>query len=439
MNNAELEYQLIANILSGSWHDVAHKFRLEYITDHQLLPIASTVIELDKEQKEINPVAVALKLGVKVGDILGYAKGTLHKRNTMQCLDHLIELHQRRVVFDTVTALGKELRSMRGTTQDLLTRAQQRMIEAMQDAGGVEIRTQRQACESYFEYRSRIESGDMPATIGFSMDKITERTGGIELGNLILLAARPSMGKTAFMLSEARYWAKHGNRGLIVSLEQKELPLTRRHVAALADIPIANLKKQMGDHFRAKEASALSALQELPLNNVDKRGLTVDQICNLARMEKHRYPDLKFIAVDHLTEIRMGSTGNMHHAIAETVKRLRDLAGELNVFILLLAQLNRGVESRENKRPMMSDLRESGAIEEHADMVIMLYRHGYYHEMFMQAEMGDWITEVLFPKNREGESGKGSIAMFKMPYMQFIECPEDWKQKYIDTITKGGK
>jgi replicative DNA helicase len=113
------------------------------------------------------------------------------------------------------------------------------------------------------------------------------------------------------------------------------------------------------------------------------------------------------------------------------VRKLRDLAEELGIFILLLSQLSRAVESRDNKRPQMSDLRESGNIEEFADVIIFLYRESYYKRGFLGAEIGDLIVEINLSKNRQGpNAGRRTLALFRHGLMQWEPCPTDLEESY---------
>ena len=152
-------------------------------------------------------------------------------------------------------------------------------------------------------------------------------------------------------------------------------------------------------------AEAFNDLYRLPIKIVDKRGLTVDEIKAKARQVKAEEPGLSLIIIDYLQLIKPRDNSKTSWAlqVGEIVRELRDLAGELDLPIILLSQLNRGVELRENKRPLMSDLRDSGSIEEFADVVCFVYRDEYYYPNQAE-ERGTKGSEVIFAKQRKVET-----------------------------------
>jgi replicative DNA helicase len=171
----------------------------------------------------------------------------------------------------------------------------------------------------------------------------------------------------------------------------------------------------------------------------DKRGLTADQICSIARVEKMRNPDLKWVAVDYATTIAFDPRQPRYLAVGDAALKLRNLAEEIGVFVVLLSQLSRAVEARNDKRPTMADLRESGNLEEFADTVIFLYREGYYRPGFLDCPEGDWITEIEVTKNRQGgNAGKRTLALFEQPTMRWSNCPSDLAEKYMKKVKRNG-
>jgi replicative DNA helicase len=155
---------------------------------------------------------------------------------------------------------------------------------------------------------------------------------------------------------------------------------------------------------------------------VDKRGLTVAEIRAKARRFKAENPNLGLIVIDYLQLIKPPAQSNRSWAliVGEIVRELRDLAGELDVPLILCSQLNRGVESRDNKRPMMSDLRDSGNIEEFADVVMFLYRDDYYNPDLAKEKGTEGIAEVIFAKQRKGATGVVYLRFIR-EYTRFIE------------------
>ncbi len=419
---AELELQFIANCLAGGWAKIAHKFNPDYMENEYSRRLAYLLTKIDRKGEAVNVHSLAEHLDGGYDEVLEIGKAKYHPEHIEYVCDKLQKEYQRREVKQAIASLNIELQSERGDVQKLAEKAQKRIISATRQGSELEIYSQHETAEEYHSIRADIEAGNTTPTVPYSIDELTQETQGFEKTNLMVLAARPSMGKTALMLQECRHWARLGHRGLIVSLEQKKFALMRRNVAAVGSVPVGHLKSKLAADEKERESVALTMLDKLPLGYVDKRGLTIDQICNIARMHKYQHEDMAFLAIDYLQMIRIDEKDRVGQ-IGLVVKQLRDLAEELNVWVLLLSQLNRSVEQRQDKRPKMSDLRDSGNIEEAADVVLMLYRHGYYESNFLKIPEGDWFTEIHVQKNREGGVGTAVQALFKMPLMRF-ERPE---------------
>ncbi len=209
---------------------------------------------------------------------------------------------------------------------------------------------------------------------------------GAQRGHLIVIAARPSMGKSAFALSISRNMAKAGHHGVFYSLEMGDVELSQRMIAdeMFADGRMTYWQIRSGRFHESvfrRITEAAERLGRLPLVIEQQPGLSVSQIAARARQRKRR-GQLDFMVVDHLGLISSSGrySGSRVNEIGEMTAALKGLAKELDCALFLLSQLNRGVEGREDKRPRMADLRESGSIEQDADVVIMLYRKAYYLE-----------------------------------------------------------
>lgn len=256
-------------------------------------------------------------------------------------------------------------------------------------------------------------------------------TTGFKKKDLIILAARPSMGKTALALNMVSNVAKRDIPVLIFSLEMDDEQLGDRIVLAELFSHKEGTQHAVSSHEYQTKLSdeqfmltqkVFNELYDLPISIVDKRGLTVTEIRAKARRFKTEHPDLGLIVIDYLQLVKPPSDSNRSWSliVGEMVRELRDLAGELDVPLILLSQLNRGVESRENKRPMMSDLRDSGNIEEFADVVMFLYRDDYYYPDTAQENGTEGLVEVIFAKQRKGPTGTVQLRFIK-EYTRFIE------------------
>jgi replicative DNA helicase len=209
---------------------------------------------------------------------------------------------------------------------------------------------------------------------------------GAQRGHLVVIAARPSMGKSALALCLARNMAWEGHAGVFYSLEMGDVELSQRLIAdeMFADGRMTYWQIKSGRFHESvfkRITEAAERLSRLPLVIEQQPGLSVSQIAARARQRKRR-GKLDFIVVDHLGLIASTGrySGSRVNEIGEMTAALKGLAKELDCAVILLAQLNRAVEGREDKRPRLADLRESGSIEQDADAVIMLYRKAYYLE-----------------------------------------------------------
>lgn len=227
-------------------------------------------------------------------------------------------------------------------------------------------------------------------------------TAGLQPSDLILIAARPSMGKTAFVLNIAQHVAVKQKKGVaFFSLEMSKEQLVQRMLCAEAPIDAQRLRiGELQDADWKKLVDAAGRLSEAPIFIDDTPGITVAEMRSKARRLKIEY-DLQMIIIDYL-QLMQGNTGSRSESrqqeISEISRSLKALARELHVPVIALSQLSRGVESRQSKKPMLSDLRESGSLEQDADIVAFLYREDYYNPDTENKN----ITEIIVAKHRNG-------------------------------------
>ena len=250
-------------------------------------------------------------------------------------------------------------------------------------------------------------------TSGFT--DLDRHTTGFQPTELIILAARPSMGKTALVCNIAESVARTSNKGvLLFSLEQSNLELAERFLSITARIDSHAFRS--GTLTEAQHDAMVRAsddLSRLPLFIDDKAGRTMTQVAAIARRQ-HRKSPLGVIIIDYLQLIEPDEKGApREQQIAQISRHLKFLAKELKVPVIALAQLNRGVELREDKRPRLADLRESGAIELDADMVMFLHRPEQY-----DPEDRPGLAEIIIAKHRSGPTGIIKLT-WRSQYMRF--------------------
>jgi replicative DNA helicase len=249
-------------------------------------------------------------------------------------------------------------------------------------------------------------SGSTATSTGFT-DLDAKLDGGMNGGELVIVAGRPSMGKTAFAMCVAGHVVDKEGPVLVFSMEMPSKQLSQRNIARVGGIPLSHVKD--GSKFLDEEwprlTHAVQVLADQQLFIDDDSGMTLMEIVNRSRAIKRRH-GLKLIVVDYLGLMTGGPDERNDLRIASYSSGLKGLAKQLGVPVVALAQLNRSVEQRPNKRPTMADLRDSGAIEQDADTILFLYRDEVYHPD--TADRG--TAEVIIAKQRNGEIGHVRLA-----------------------------
>ncbi len=250
------------------------------------------------------------------------------------------------------------------------------------------------------------------------LDKIT---GGFQAGDLIILSARPSMGKTALALNFAiNSITKRNGKGTVAifSVEMPKEQLMRRILSSQCQINSAELSRAIADESKADKIQAV--FQRLSSYNLfidDSSSIKLSDIQAKTRNLKKQHDDLQLVVVDYIGLVQSNNSkgDNRQQEVADISRGLKALARELEVPVICLAQLSRLVERRDNKRPMLSDLRESGAIEQDADLVLFIYRDEYYAQKKESdaKEESNPVAEVIIAKHRNGPTGKVNLLFTK--------------------------
>ncbi|HEU4460025.1 MAG TPA: replicative DNA helicase [Methylibium sp.] len=244
---------------------------------------------------------------------------------------------------------------------------------------------------------------------------IDRMTAGLQPGDLIVLAARPSMGKTALALNIAENVAVHeGLPAVVFSMEMGAAQLALRMVGSLGRIDQQHLRTgRLGDDEWGRLTEAVDKLSKSSIFIDETAALTPSELRARARRQARQCGKLGLIVVDYL-QLMSGSGGgseeNRATVLGEISRGLKALAKELQCPVIALSQLNRSVETRTDKRPMMSDLRESGAIEQDADVIMFIYRDDYYNK---DASKEPGVAEIIIAKQRNGPTGTAKLTFLK--------------------------
>ncbi len=252
-----------------------------------------------------------------------------------------------------------------------------------------------------------ISSGVAEEGVKSGFKDLDALTHGFHPGNMIVLAARPAVGKSTLGLDIARHAAIHdGNTAVIFSLEMSRSEITMRMLSAESRVGLNNIRSgSLSDDEWKRLAKRMGEISESPLFIDDSPNLSLMEIRSKARRLKQRH-NLKLIVIDYLQLMTSGKrVENRQQEVSEFSRNLKLLAKELNVPIIAISQLNRSPEQRADKKPMLSDLRESGSIEQDADMVILLHRDDLYDNQNRSGE-----ADLIVAKHRNGPTRTITVA-----------------------------
>ncbi len=280
--------------------------------------------------------------------------------------------------------------------------------------------------------QKRGEGGESGLATGFS-DLDSRLTGGMRPGNLIIVAGRPAMGKTAFAVDVAMRVAMERHPALILSMEMGDTELADRLIAnagrvALSAVLAGDMEGDNGDRIM----TAVSKLHDLPLIIDEQGGLTMFDVASKARSVKRKH-GLSLMVVDYL-QLMSGDGDTRNSQIEQITRGMKSLAKELQIPIVLLSQLSRKCEERTNRRPIPSDLRESGAIEQDADVILMVYRD----EVYSPDSPDKGTAELIVAKNRQGAIGTVRLAYIG-DQTRFEQLAHGWQPAEVDRPMKKGR
>ncbi len=274
------------------------------------------------------------------------------------------------------------------------------------------------------DIQERFDRGGQITGMPTGFADLDEKTCGLQGGDLIIVAGRPSMGKTAFAVNVAEHVAANeGKPVLIFSMEMSKKQLIERSIASIGGVSMNAIRSGQGIEWD-NLSFAIGKLHRSQLRIVDSPAMTVQQMRSKARRMARKH-GLALIVVDYIQLARgdaMSKNGNREQEVSSISRGLKALAKEFNCPVIALSQLNRKVDDRADKRPMMSDLRDSGAIEQDADIILMMYRDEYYRTD--TPEKG--IAEIIIGKQRMGETGIIKV-LFQGEYSRFRNLTDEAK------------
>lgn len=312
------------------------------------------------------------------------------------------------------------------STSEVLAKAEQDVFAIAEDGarGRMDFVPVNDAMKEAFDVlQTRFASGGSITGLPTGYEEFDEMTAGLQPTDLLILAARPAMGKTTLALNIAEYAALKTRKAVAVfSMEMSASQLALRLISSNGRINATRLRTgQLEDEDWSRVTSAIRMLKESKIFIDDTPALSPDILRAKARRLKREH-DLGLIVIDYLQLMAVpGNSENRATEISEISRALKGLAKELNLPVIALSQLNRSLESRTDKRPVMADLRESGAIEQDADIIVFIYRDEYYNK---ENSPDKGLAEIIIGKQRNGPTGSFKLKFFG-EYTRFDNLAHD--------------
>lgn len=335
---------------------------------------------------------------------------------------HYIEIiknraHLRRLI-ETAEMIAQDAYQVDQELDDVMDQAERNILQITRSRKATEFKSSKEVISNVIQELAKLRSFSDHVTgikTGYDLDRMTN---GFQRGDLIILAARPAMGKTAFALNLAMRAAQFNSGAIaIFSLEMPAEALMRRIISAHSEVESFKLRSgNMSDEDFNKINEAAGDLSGAKLFIDDSSNIKIAEIYSKCRKLKSEH-GLDMVVIDYLQLISGSSRSsgdNRQQEISEISRSLKGLAREMECPVIALSQLSRAVEQRPNKHPMLSDLRESGSIEQDADIVMFLYREDYYNKDKTEEEQNlPERTEVNIAKHRNGATGNVDLAFSK--------------------------
>lgn len=433
--NLEFEQKFLADAIFGrkaAVDDMAEKIKPEHFADPLHYAIWTAAISTQLGGGPMTAEGLGRLIDVADADTDGKAREYVYElmKSAMNMhpghyVQGLRDMALRRELMDAAHDILADaaVDDPQRSALDRLEAAEVRLFGLAEHGGGrsegVNMPQARLAADALIDRAQKALDGISGIPTG--LHALDQRLGGLQGGELYVIAGRPGMGKTAKALTVARNAARAGKHVRFVSLEMNAAQLYQRFYAQETGISVQDQRRHMLPAQFVTLAEAAERINRLPIIIDDSDGQTVAQIRTRARRQKRR-GGLDLLIVDYLGLVKpTDAKAPKVYQIEEITTTLKRLSKELDIPVILLGQLNRGVENRDDKRPTLADLRDSGSIEQDADVVMFLYRAEYYlakEEPDDGSKWADWNTrreaargkaEVITAKFRQGEVGSDVV------------------------------
>ena len=446
MYNLNIERAVLSAIIFDpeTYEEIASKLQAQdfYLPFHQHL--FASMEELNREEKPIDEEFLRAKL-VNMGKFDEVAMLDLLSANpisnTAAYLSEIKAKSSKRALATLATEIKKVVIEDDLPAEEVMNLVEKKLYEITQNNTNEDFRESSEITQTMMDEIKRLKALGNSKLIGTDtgFKNLNDKTSGFGKGDLVIIAARPAMGKTALVLNMALKAIERNEGVAFFSLEMPAEQLMLRLLSAKTSIPLQALR--VGD-LRDEQWSQLSVatgeLSEKKLFVDDGGYATIHHVRSKLRKLKTQHPEISVAVIDYLQLMSGDGKEGRQQEVSEISRGLKQLARELQIPIIALSQLNRGVESRDNKRPMLSDLRESGAIEQDADIILFVYRDDVYREaqekekeMKAKADGKEYKSnfamkkeedaEIIIGKQRNGPTGTVKLV-FQKHFTRFVDA-----------------
>ena len=427
-HDEEAEYAVVGSVLHGGRDvltEIGDLVDAEDFYIERLRRVFEAAVAVDNRDQPIDVVLIKDEIGGNSPDwIFTTLDDAMKAPTAIETAPHYARIvrakSQLRATINAATEILLEARNPTGDPAEIVDLAEQKILGVRKTAASETHDVRALVADVVRDLADGALGGEGIAT---GIDALDEKLLGVRGGEFVIVAARPSMGKSSLALTVAANIAEGGKDALVFSLEVGRHQVASNILAARGQINTSHLRGRLLHDEEMNRAQSVShdlgrASHSVIVN--DKAGISLPELRAIARRTAARR-DLGVIVIDYVGLMagdRSARRDGRQQEISDISQGLKSLARELDIPVIALAQLNRQVESREDKRPRLSDLRDSGSLEQDADVVVMLYRESYYNRSIGPDREG--LTEIHIPKNRNGPIGVVKV-WFAKQYLRFTD------------------
>lgn len=430
----DLEYSLVGALLSGGLSPKAREvmswLEPEMFETFQLGALYGNIRKQARKDDLIDILMLSQDYGENFANLAEMANQTPYSGNLSGYAKKVHAAWINRTAQQTMLKMAGELANARDEQVNEITqRALNQIQKLLVSKTEIKPIAMGELMDSYVDVLEKRSKSDFKERLLFTgIEAVDNVLGGINSTDIVVVAGRPGTGKTEFSLTLTRNIAKNKGSVLFFSLEMGNFQLVDRLLSATGQVGVKKLRnpQELDELDYNRLTHAITEVRSQEVYFVDRGGLSADEICAISENHLSEVGKLSAIVIDYLGLIdhKQERGMNLSQAIANTMNKLKTFAKNFNIPIILLCQLNRDVDGRAVKRPANSDLRDSGAIEQDASQIIMLYREGAY-----KADTDNPYSEAIITKNRFGELG---TAYMRFEKGHFVDCDQAQAYQFIN-------